>query len=66
MRRRPVAYAAVLREPEPVKERTFSGGFGFRWARARGASPGRVARDTHEWKHDENAWTISTGFAVRP
>lgn len=52
----------------PVKERTVSGGFGF--PMARGAVQLNVGA-LRAWRTNgadvsENAWTISTGFAVRP
>jgi hypothetical protein len=54
--------------PEAVTERTLSGGFGFPLARGRSEfNIGllRAARGGYSGA-SENAWTLSTGFSVRP
>ena len=51
----------------PVKERTLSGGFGFPMAAGRVELHLGALRATRTTTNaSENAWTISTGFAVRP
>lgn len=51
----------------PVKERTLSGGFGFPMAGGRVELHVGVLRAARTSGNvTENAWTISTGFAVRP
>jgi hypothetical protein len=51
----------------PVKERTLSGGFGFPMAGGRVELHLGVLRATRtSGTTTENAWTISTGFAIRP
>jgi hypothetical protein len=54
-------------DTNPVKERTLSGGFGFPMASGRVELHIGVLRATRTGgSTTENAWTISTGFAVRP
>jgi len=51
----------------PVKERTLSGGFGFPMSRGSVELHMGLLRATRTSGNvTENAWTISTGFAVRP
>ena len=51
----------------PVKERTFSGGIGFAMGGGRAELHLGVLRAARtSGSTTENAWTISTGFAVRP
>ena len=50
-----------------VKERTFSGGFGFPMGGGRVELHLGALRATRtSGNTTENAWTISTGFAIRP
>jgi hypothetical protein len=54
-------------DTNPVKERTLSGGFGFPMASGRVELHIGALRATRtSGNTTENAWTISTGFAVRP
>ena len=54
-------------DSNPVKERTFSGGFGFPMGGGRVELHLGALRATRtSGNTTENAWTISTGFAIRP